>query len=156
LKTVTSLVFLAVALATASVAAANIYGPTIQAKGTIINDQVRIGLSVIPHYRVTKPGVVVTLTNCRLGQQIPLKVVDSPALMDGNFQLSYRPGRVTWKILRAPAKPDTATINLALALPHGKTGPKFCVHVAMHDNYTGQTVNRDLRIPIPALTGSSI
>jgi len=160
MKAIASLVIAAAVLAAASVAAAGTiitkHSPRVKALASIVNDQVRVNLKVLPYYRVTRPGVQVTLTNCRLGQQIPLKVVDSPALMDGNYDLTFKPGKAIWKIGRTPVLPDTAMMKLALALPHGKTGPEFCFHVRAHDNYTGKGYGYDIRVPIPVLTGSTI
>lgn len=157
MKSLTVLAMAAVTLAIASAASATtIYGPTVKAHARIVNDRVNVILTIVPHYHVSKPGVQVTLTNCRLGQQTPLKVVSSPALMDGNYDLTFKPGKAIWKIGRTPALPDTAMMKLALALPHGKTGPEFCFHVRAHDNYTGKGYGYDIRVPIPVLTGSTI
>lgn len=160
MKSISVLFLAAAALSIVSVAAAGanarIYAPTVKAQARIINDQVRVNLTLVPRYRVSKPGVQVTLTNCRLGQTAPLRVVDYPALMDGNYALSFKPGKLTWKVSRTPARPDTATMKLALALPQGKTGPYFCFHVSMHDSYTHKTKGFDLRVPIPALVGSTV
>ena len=110
-----------------------------------MTSSVEFTVSLIPHYSTPKPGVTVTMTNCKFGQRAPIRLVRRFPLGPGQ-SLGGRPGKLVWSLKSVPAKPAKPKLRVRLAIPKGiKT---FCLQTSMYDNFTKKTVNTTNRVPL--------
>jgi hypothetical protein len=139
--------FIALLLApTALARPTSISGPGFTVEGQRVNNVVVLALIVIPSNSTPKPGVVVTLTNCKQGQRAPIRLVRRIGRLGPNQSLSAHPGKIVWTVGTVPARPTKPTLRLRLALPAGTT--RFCAFASMHDTYTKTTTNIKTRVPL--------
>jgi hypothetical protein len=132
-----------IVLAVAPAALADIFGPDLRVEGQSLTSSVEFTVRLVPHYSTPKPGVTVTMTNCKSGQQAPIRLVRRFAILGS---LRARPGELVWSLESIPAKPATRKLRLRLAIPKGVT--KFCLHTSMYDKFTKTNVNTNNRVPI--------
>jgi hypothetical protein len=130
-------------LAVAPAALADIFGPDLRVEGQSLTTTVEFTVVLTPSYSTPKPGVIVTMTNCKSGQQAPIRLVRRFGTLGS---LRARPGKLVWNLESIPAKPAKRKLRLRLAVPKGVT--KFCLHTSMYDKFTKTTVNTNNRVPI--------
>lgn len=132
-----------IALLIAPAAFANIFGPDLVVAGQSLTTTVEVTVTLTAVYSTPKPGVAVTLTNCKSGQRAPIRLVRR----FGNLgHLQAKPGKLVWSLDSIPAKPAKRKLRVRLAVPTGvKT---FCFQTSMFDNFTKTTVTATNRVPI--------
>jgi hypothetical protein len=123
-----------------------IFGPDLRVEGQSKTSSVAFSVILLPSYNVSKPGVTVTMTNCKTGQKAPIRVVRRSGGLGGGRSLQAHPGKIVWKLNSVPAKPAKPKLQLWLAVPKGVKN--FCLHTSMYDNFTKTTVNVNNRVPI--------
>jgi hypothetical protein len=132
-----------IVLPVAPAALADIFGPDLRVEGQSLTATVEFTVVLTPSYSTPKPGVIVTMTNCKSGQQAPIRLVRRFGSLGS---LRARPGKLVWTLETIPAKPVKRKLRLRLAVPKGvKT---FCLHTSMYDKFTKTTVNTNNRVPI--------
>jgi hypothetical protein len=132
-----------IVLPVAPAALADIFGPDLRVEGQSLTSSVEFTVRLIPQYSTPKPGVTVTMTNCKSGQQAPIRLIRRFGTLGS---LRARPGKLVWSLESIPAKPATRKLRLRLAVPKGVT--KFCLHTSMYDKFTKTTVNTNNRVPV--------
>lgn len=136
----------AIALLVAPAALAEIFGPDLTVAGQSKTTTVEFTAVLTPSYSVAKPGVIVTMTNCKSGQKAPIRLVQRFGTLGPGQTLRAKPGRLVWSVSKIPAKPAKRKLRMRLAVPTGVKN--FCLHTSMYDNYTKTTVNLTNRVPI--------
>jgi hypothetical protein len=122
--------------------AAVIQGPALKASGRVAAKTVTLKLTVTAAYNQTGPAGSIKLSNCKFGQQTPLQLASGALPRDSQ-------GRLTWRFASVPPKSAGSLVKtLHLALPQGKGGPEFCVHIQMRADGFGNYQARELRIPL--------
>ena len=107
---------------------------------------VGFALIVTPSYNTPKPGVTVTMTNCKTGQKAPIRLLRRAGVHPGET-LRARPGKIVWDIKTLPGKPKKRKIRLWLAIP--KNSPaKFCTSTTMYDKLTKNSATITTRVPL--------
>ena len=124
----------------------SISGPGFTVEGQRVKNAVAFSLIVIPSNSTPKPGVTVTMTNCKSGQQAPIRLIRRVGALGANQSLQAHPGKIVWNVGSVPAKPARAKVRLRLAIPNGVK--RFCSFVSMYDTYTKKTTNIRMRVPL--------
>jgi len=124
----------------------SISGPGFTVEGQRVNSAVAFTLIVIPSNSTPKPGVTVTMTNCKSGQPTPIRLIRRIGRLGANQSLRAQPGKLVWNVSTVPAKPARAKLRLRLAIPDGVT--RFCAFASMYDTYTKKTTNVTMRVPL--------
>ena len=124
----------------------SISGPAFQVEGQRVKNRVAFTLIVIPSNSTPKPGVTVTMTNCKSGQKAPIRLVRRIGTLGANPSLQAHPGKLVWNVTTVPARPARARIHLRLAIPTGVK--KFCAFTSMYDTYTKTTTTVTSRVPL--------
>jgi hypothetical protein len=122
------------------------YGPDLRVEGQTKTGDVAFTFTLTPSYSSPKPGVRVTLSNCKTGKQAPIRVLRRIGPLGAGQTLSGRRGKYVWSVPTVPAKPVQPKLRLRMALP--AVGAKFCLLTSMYDSYTKQTVNQTTRVPL--------
>jgi hypothetical protein len=125
----------------------SIFGPDLRVEGQSLTNSVALNLVLTPSYKTAKPGVVVTMTNCKSGQKAPIRLIRRIGALGPGRTLQSRPGRLVWTLDTVPAKPAKPKLQLRLAIP-AVAADKFCVHTSMYDNFTKRTVDITTRVPL--------
>ena len=123
-----------------------LYGPDLRVEGQGKTGNVAFKFTLTPSYSSPKPGVRVTMTNCKTGQQAPIRLIRRVGALGANQSLQAHPGKIVWNVGSVPAKPARAKLRLRLAVPNGVS--KFCSFVSMYDTYTKKTTNIRMRVPL--------
>jgi hypothetical protein len=123
-----------------------IFGPDLRVEGQSKTSTVAFTVILIPSYSTAKPGVKVTMTNCKSGQKAPIRLVRRAGGLGAGRSLQAHPGKIVWSLNSVPAKPAKPKLHLWLAVPKGVKN--FCLHTSMYDNNTKTTVNVNNRVPI--------
>jgi hypothetical protein len=132
-----------IALLVAPAALADIFGPDMRVEGQSLTTTVEFSVILTPSYSTPKPGVTVTMTNCKSGQRAPIRLVRRFGTVGS---LQAKPGKLVWSLESIPAKPAKRKLRVRLAVPKGvKT---FCLHTSLYDKFTKTTVNTNNRVPI--------
>ena len=121
----------------------DIFGPDLRVVGQSKTSTVAFDVILSPSYRKAKPGVKVTMTNCKSGQKAPIRLVSRSGSL-GSVQA--RPGKIVWTLNSVPGKPAKPKLSMRLAVPNGVK--KFCLATSMYDSYTKTTVKVTNRVPI--------
>ena len=139
--------FVAVLVAPIALAHSNFrYGPDLRVEGQTKTANVAFTFTLSPSYSSPKPGVRVTMTNCKTGKQAPIRLLRRVGPLGAGQTLSGRAGKYVWTVPTVPGKPAQPKLHLRLAIP---TGPqKFCLLTSMYDSYTKSTVNQTTRVPL--------
>ena len=135
-----------VALLVVPAAFADIFGPDLRVTGQSKTTTVEFTALLIPSYSTPKPGVIMTMTNCKSGQKAPIRLVRRFGTIGPGRSLQAHPGKLVWNVSTVPARPAKAKIRLRLALPTGIT--KFCACTSMYDTYTKTTTTITTRVPL--------
>jgi hypothetical protein len=123
-----------------------IFGPDLRVEGQSKTSTVAFTVIPIPSCSTAKPGVKVTMTNCKSGQKAPIRLVRRFGTLGPGRSLQARPGKIVWTLTHVPGKPARPKLRMRLAVPKGvKT---FCLHTSMYDMFTKTTVNITNRVPI--------
>jgi hypothetical protein len=142
-KTASAVAGAFIALLVAPAAFADLFGPDLRVEGQSLTTTVEFTTILTPSYSTPKPGVIVTMTNCKSGQQAPIRLVRRFGTLGA---LQARPGKLVWSVESIPAKPTKRKLRLRLAVPKGvKT---FCLHTSMYDKFSKTTVDVQNRVPI--------
>jgi hypothetical protein len=145
-KAASAVVGACIASFVAPAALADIFGPDLRVTGQSLTTTVEFTAVLIPSYNESKPGVVVTMTNCKSGQKAPIRMVRRFGTLGPGQTLRARPGKLVWTLEKVPAKPAKRKLRFRLAVPKGvKT---FCLATSMFDNFTKTTVNLRNSVPI--------
>ena len=123
-----------------------LYGPDLRVEGQGKTGNVAFKFTLTPSYSSPKPGVRVTMTNCKTGKQPPIRVLRRIGPLGAGQTLSGRRGKYVWSVPTVPAKPVQPKLRLTMVLPAVVT--KFCLLTSMYDSYTKQTVNQTTRVPV--------
>jgi hypothetical protein len=124
----------------------SIFGPDLRVEGQRLTKTVAFTLILTPSYSTPKPGVIVTMTNCKSGQAAPIRLVRRLGTLGAGRSLQAHPGKLVWSVETVPAKPAKPRLRLRLAIPKGVK--KLCVQTSMYDNFTKQTVNMTTKVPL--------
>jgi hypothetical protein len=142
-------VILSVALLAAQGAlgqAAKLFPPDLGVEGQSLDTSVAFALIVTPSYSTPKPGVTVTMTNCKHGQRAPIRVLRRAGVHPGET-LRIRPGKIVWDIKTLPGKPKKRKIRLWLAIP-ANASSTFCTTTTMYDKLTKNSATITTRVPL--------
>jgi hypothetical protein len=123
-----------------------LYGPDLRVEGQGKTGNVAFTLVLTPSYATPKPGVQVTMTNCKFGQKAPIRLIRRIGPLGPGRTLTARPGKIVWTVGTVPGKPAKPKLRLRLALPAGVN--KFCMLTSMYDSFTKQTVQQTTRVPV--------
>jgi hypothetical protein len=135
-----------IVLPVAPAALADIFGPDLRVEGQRLKTTVGLTVFILPSYSTPKPGVTVTMTNCKFGQRAPIRLVRRFGTLGSGQSLHGRPGNLVWELKTVPAKPAKPKLRLGLAVPKGvKT---FCIQTSMYDNFTKKIVKTTNRVPL--------
>jgi hypothetical protein len=124
----------------------DIFGPDVRVEGQSVTSAVAFTITISPSYSTPKPGVTVTMTNCKSGQRAPIRLVRRIGTLGPNQSLRARPGKLVWNLSSVPAKPAKPTLRLRLAIPKGVN--TFCTFTSVYDTFTKDTVNITTRVPL--------
>jgi len=123
-----------------------LYGPDLRVEGQGKAGNVAFTFILTPSYSSPKPGVRVTMTNCKTGKQAPIRLIRRVGPLGAGQTLSGHAGKYVWTVPTVPAKPVRPKLRLRMAIP---TGPvSFCLLTSMYDSYTKSTVNQTTRVPL--------
>ena len=135
-----------VALMLAPAAPADLFGPDLKVEGQSKTKNVAFTLVLSPSYTTSKPGVTVTMTNCKSGQKAPIRLLSRSGGLGAGRSLQAHPGKIVWTLSAVPAKPAKPKLRMRLAIPAG--AKKFCLQTSMYDSFTKSTVNMTTRVPL--------
>jgi hypothetical protein len=123
-----------------------LFPPDLGVEGQSVTTSVAFALIITPSYGAPKPGVTVTMTNCKTGQRAPIRLLRRAGLHPGET-LRARPGKIVWDIKTIPGKPAKRKLRLWLAIP--KSSPaKFCTSTTMYDKLTKNSATITTRVPL--------
>jgi hypothetical protein len=123
-----------------------IYGPDLRVEGQSVKKSIAFTLRLTPSYSTPKPGVTVTMTNCKSGQRVPIHLIRHVGALGAGQSLKAHLGKIVWSLTSVPAKPAKPTLRLRLTAPKGvKT---FCTVTSMYDQFTKKTVKITSRVPV--------
>ena len=135
-----------VAASAAFAQSAKLFPPDLGVIGQSKETSVSYQLIVTPAYSTAKPGVTVTMTNCKSGQKAPIRLLRSRGRHPGET-LSAKPGKIVWNINTLPGKPAKRKLRLWLAIP--KNAPaKFCTTTTMYDKLTKNSATITQKVPL--------
>ena len=138
-----------VALLAASAAFAHpakLFPPDLGVEGQSKTTSVAYSLIITPAYRTSKPGVTVTMTNCKTGQRAPIRLLRSRGLHPGE-SLRAHPGKIVWDMKTLPGRPAIRKLRLWLAIPSNAPA-KFCTMTTMYDKLTKNSATITQRVPL--------
>jgi len=124
-----------------------IFPPDLGVEGQSITTAVQFALIVTPSYSKSKPGVTITMTNCKSGQKAPIRLVRRIGALHGGETLHAKPGKIVWDLKTIPGKPAKRKIRLNLAIPSGNLA-RFCTVTTMYDKLTKNSVSITTRVPL--------
>jgi hypothetical protein len=139
-----------VALLAASAALAQptkLFPPDLGIEGQSVTTSVAFTLIVTPAYSTRKPGVTVTMTNCKSGQRAPIRLLRRSNTLHRGESFRARPGKIVWDITTLPGKPVKRKLHLNLAIPKGNL-KKFCTTTTMYDKLTKNSATITTRVPL--------
>lgn len=91
--------------------------------------------------------ISVSLHNCWLGQQSPMRIKRTRHLDGFHEALTLdKAGDLVWYIL--PAGMGPKTLSIPFILPQGKGGPMFCEHASYLAWGSGERVEADIPVPL--------
>jgi hypothetical protein len=122
------------------------FGPDLRVAGQSVGGNVAFKLTLTPSYPTAKPGVTVTMTNCKYSSAPPIRVVAYTGGVGPGQTLRARPGRVVWDLRAIPAAPTKRLLLLRLHAPNGQT--RLCVQTSMYDRYTRSTTKLVNNVPL--------
>lgn len=125
---------------------AKLFPPDLGVEGQSLGTSVEFGLIITPSYSTPKPGVTVTMTNCKHGQRAPIRVVRRAGVHPGET-LSVKPGKVVWNVKTLPGKPKKRKVRLWFAIP-ANVGSTFCAVTTMYDKLTKNSATITTRVPL--------
>jgi len=141
-------VLAALLAASAAVAKSNkLFPPDLGVEGQSVNTSVAFTLIVTPSYSTSKPGVTVTMTNCKTGQKAPIRVLRRSHNLHPGETFRARPGKITWDITTLPGRPAKRKLHLFLAIP-ANAPVKFCTVTTMYDKLTKNSATITTRVPL--------
>ena len=143
-RTAAAVALVAALAAPAAVAhSSKLFAPDLRVEGQSLDTAVAYTLVVTPTYRVSKPGVTVTMSSCKSGTTIRLKRRFGSLHKGETFHA--KPGKIVWDLAKIPGKPAKSKLRLNLVIPSGKT---LCTVTTMYDKLTKNSVSITTRVPL--------
>jgi hypothetical protein len=121
-------------------------GPDLRVEGQSVEKGVALTLVLTPSFDTPKPGVTVTMTNCRPGRGAPIRLLRRLRPLGFGQTLKAQRGKIVWTVQTVPARPAKAKLRLMLVKPNGQS--RLCVRTSMDDRSTNSTVNLTNDIPL--------
>ena len=124
-----------------------LFPPELTVRGQSVTTAVAYTLTVSPAYTTTKPGVTVTMTNCKSGQRAPIRLAHRFGTLHSGETFHAKPGKIVWDLTTIPGKPAKRKLRLNVAIPNNAPA-KFCTVVTMYDKLTKNSASITTRVPL--------
>ncbi len=124
-----------------------LFPPDLGVEAQSVTTAVAYTLIVTPSYSVSKPGVTVTMTNCKSGQQAAIRIKRRFGTLHSGETVHAGPGKIVWDLQTIPGKPAKRKLRLNLVIPSGNL-KTFCTVTTMYDKLTKNSASITTRVPL--------